>query len=192
MKKTKLLVALLVVLILAALVPAVYAFMLRGSQTIANTFVPATVTCEVAETMGTALNDQGKVCDAKTSVKVQNTGNVDAYIKVQLVFYWQDSKGDVVGRDVTPDYSVNSGWLSAGNHLYYYKYPVAPGQFTGELLDPNNLIVMNPVNEPYNNIDYIYYPVVEIIAEAIQSVPEEEIEQSWGITITGVEITAIS
>ena len=195
MKKKKLFYTLLAILILAALIPTAYAFMFRKSQTVNNKFEPARVSCEVAETMDT-VSQGGKEYDAKTSVKVQNTGNVDAYIKVQLIFYWQDSKGVAVARDAdlpnnfVTNY-INDGWLSGGNHTYYYTLPVAPGQSTPELL--KQAIVMHPVNEPYNGVDYIYTPVLEIIAEAIQSVPVvEAVEDSWKVDITGEEITKVS
>ena len=191
MKKKKLIYSLLAGLLLAALIPTAYAFMFRKSQTVNNVFAPAKVTCEVAETMGT-VEQGGKTYDAKTSVKVQNTGNVEAYIKVQLVVYWQDSKGNVVFRnmDLTDvQDSIAEGWLSGGNHTYYYTLPIAPGAQTPELL--KKPIVMHPVNEPYGNVDYVYTPVVEIIAEAIQSVPVEAVENSWEVDITGKTITKV-
>ena len=194
MKKKKLFYTLLAILVLAALIPTAYAFMFRKSQTVNNKFDPARVTCEVAETMGT-VTKESKEYDAKTSVKVQNTGNVDSYIKVQLIFYWQDSKGVAVYRDAEipanfiADY-INDGWISGGNHTYYYTLPVAPGQSTPELL--KQPIVMHPVNEPYKNVDYIYTPVLEIIAEAIQSVPVSAVQDSWDVTITPTTVDGVT
>ena len=194
MKKKKWIFSMLAILILAALVPTAYAFMFRKSQTVSNNFSPATVTCQVAETMST-VTQSGKTYDAKTSVKIQNTGNVKAWIKVQLVFYWQDSKGVAVGKDIelpadfVQDY-IHSGWISGGNHTYYYELPVDSLAFTPELLKKS--IVLHPVNEPHNGVDYIYYPVVEVIAEAIQSEPENVVESSWNVTVTDGKIKSAS
>lgn len=190
MNSRKTLYILLTVLILVALIPTVYALMRRQSQTVTNTFTPAFVDCEVAETMGTVTQGT-EVYDAKHQVAVKNTGNVEAYIKVQLIFYWRDSKGVAVGRNVelpadfTEDYiNTEDGWIDGGNHTYYYKLPIDPEAYTPGLLKRS--IVMHPVNEPYNKVDYIYYPVLEIIAEAIQSVPVSAVQESWGVTISNI------
>ena len=40
---------------------------------------------------------------------------------------------------------------------------------------------MEPLKETYNETDYYYYPVMEVLAEAIQSLPETTVKESWGV-----------
>lgn len=197
MKKKKLYYTLLVVLILAALIPTAYAFMFRKSQTVQNLFNPATVSCEVVETMVNTTSG-----GVKSSITVKNTGNVDAYIKVQLVFYWQDSKGVAVGREApipdafvqnytnadyyneaTKNWVNNGDWIYGGDYIFYYQYPITPGFSTSNLLDKS--IILSPIEVLNGNIVYVYNPVVEVIAEAIQSVPVSAVQNSWDVTIVG-------
>ena len=180
MKHRRLPWILLTLALMAAMTTSVYAYMVHRSQTVANTFVPAEVTCKVEETFdGTN----------KTGITVKNTGNIDAYIRLRLVFHWEDSKGNVVARDMDPPaFTFDSeNWKQATGeeYAYYYKTPVAPGASTGNLL--TSTITMEKKTETDNTKDppvvYEYYPVLEVLAEAIQSLPEEAVENSWGVTI---------
>lgn len=84
--------------------------------------------------------------EVKDGYKVDNTGNVDAYIRVTVTKYWADGKGkttDLAAENI--ELGLNSAdWLQAeslfeGNsnetEVYYYKYPVPAGQSTSELLE---------------------------------------------------------
>lgn len=84
--------------------------------------------------------------EVKDGYKVDNTGNVDAYIRVTVTKYWADGKGkttDLAAENI--ELGLNSeDWLQAeslfeGNsnetEVYYYKYPVPAGQSTSELLE---------------------------------------------------------
>ena len=53
-------------------------------------------------------------------------------------------------------------------------------------------IALNRVVESYQNVDYVYHQVVEIFAEAIQSKPEEAVENSWKVTVTDRKITSVN
>lgn len=122
---------------------------------------------------------------------MKNTSNIDAYIRVRLVFHWQDSKGNVVARNMTPPeftcYTESTDkWIQKGEYTYYYKTPVAPGDFTADLLKTK--ITMNPVVVEETivgnqKVSYYYYPVVEVLAEAIQSKPTDAVESSWNVTV---------
>lgn len=84
--------------------------------------------------------------EVKDGYKVDNTGSVDAYIRVTVTKYWADGKGkttDLAAENI--ELGLNSeDWLQAeslfeGNsnetEVYYYKYPVPAGQSTSELLE---------------------------------------------------------
>ena len=84
--------------------------------------------------------------EVKDGYKVDNTGSVDAYIRVTVTKYWADGKGkttDLAAENI--ELGLNSEeWLQAeslfeGNsnetEVYYYKDPVPAGQSTSELLE---------------------------------------------------------
>lgn len=84
--------------------------------------------------------------EVKDGYKVDNTGSVDAYIRVTVTKYWADGKDkttDLAAENI--ELGLNSeDWLQAeslfeGNsnetEVYYYKYPVPAGQSTSELLE---------------------------------------------------------
>ena len=176
-------------LIIVISISAVIAYMFRQTGEVKNEFIPAEVKCEITET----FED-----DLKTSVKVKNTGNIDAYIRLRVVSYWEDSKGNVVARDMNPPavtYDIGK-WKKdlIDNYTYYYTGKVAPGDLTPEFL--TNSITMDPVVEEVNGTDYTYYPVMEVLAEAIQAdgknVDKPAVTDAWGVTITDGVITAVN
>lgn len=83
--------------------------------------------------------------EVKDGYKVDNTGSVDAYIRVTVTKYWADEKDKTTKLAAENiELGLNSDdWLQAtslfeGNsnetEVYYYKYPVPAGQSTSELL----------------------------------------------------------
>lgn len=84
--------------------------------------------------------------EVKDGYKVDNTGSVDAYIRVTVTKYWADGNGKTTDLDASNiQLGLNSAdWIQAkslfeGNsnetEVYYYKYPVPAGQSTSELLE---------------------------------------------------------
>lgn len=84
--------------------------------------------------------------EVKDGYKVDNTGSVDAYIRVTVTKYWADGKGKTTDLDASNiQLGLNSAdWIQAeslfeGNsnetEAYYYKYPVPAGQSSSELLE---------------------------------------------------------
>jgi len=179
MRRKRLTVILSLILILAALTPTVYAYMFRQSQTVKNVFVPAQVDCEVTETF---------TGSSKSNIKVTNTSNIEAYVRVILVCNWQDSKGNPVVRDADPpSISLGTDWV-VHDGIYYYTKPLDPKEETATALSTTAITRPAPIKETVNQngviTEYWYYPVIEVIAEAIQSLPEDEVEKVWGVTIT--------
>ena len=190
MKNKRLLRISAILLVAAVLTTAVNAFMINRSQTFYNKFVPASVKCEIKEQFSESTNT-----NTKSSIQVKNTGNTDAYIRVRLVFHWEDSKGNVVGRNMDLSESIDgfdgdlgsyfnsSEWVKGeDDYTYYYKKPVAPEGFTKELL--NKSITMGPyvhteVIDGTTTVTYYYYPVIEVLAEAVQSNPAEAVKEAW-------------
>lgn len=201
MKQKRFLRVILVLTVIAVLTTSVYAYMVHKSKTIANVFKPAEVTCEISETFNGST---------KSSVKVKNTGNVDAYIRIRLVIHWEDSKGNAVAwdidtipsyakpnqEDISPviDYNENA-WIRdlADGYTYYCKTPVSPDGSTPEFLDEGVVINLTPrcIEEKISeteSVEYWYYPVIEILAEAIQSLPETAVKGAWGVNVVDGKI----
>ena len=171
--KVRMLLILVIVAILAVSgISGVLAFMFRESPDYTNTFVPADVDCKVQEVFNGTM---------KTSVTVENSGNISAYIRLRVVTYWQDSKGNVIGR-TSPQLKFGTEWkyntdawiYDSNDQTFYYKDPVAVGGVTAELLDLQGKfqgISLEPDHTEVNGVAFDYYPVIEFIAEAIQSEP---------------------
>lgn len=155
-----------VLLLLGAAVGSTIAFLIDKTEPVENSFEYAKVSCEVTEKF-----DQNK----KEDVKVKNTGTTDAYIRATYVVNWLDSDGKIAASD--PEgyiYSLtknpNSKWTEKDGY-FYYTSPVAPGESTqGSLL---TCTVIYPDNPEYTLS-------VEILAEAIQSAPEDAVKVAWG------------
>ena len=189
-KRSAVLLVLAFLLIVSIPVGVTLAIMHNRTEAVVNTFVPGVVDCEVTETF-----TQG----VKTSVKVTNTGNTDAYLRIRVLSYWQDSKGNIVARPAelpSITYYGNPGtydatkgdWIyDSNNATYYCVVPVAPGAATPELLK-SSITMPDPVEVPGTQngitVKYTYYPVIEFVAEAVQAEPDRAVEQSWNLNIS--------
>lgn len=159
------------------------AYMYTRSDTKENQFSVAEVGCRIEE----AVSGDGA---AKTSIKVQNTGNIDAYVRVQMVSYWvqDDGAGNVhiVGEpSVMPEITPRSGWLKGSNNIFYYTRPVKAGVsdcWTEELLSEALALEVHEDG---------YLQVIEVFAEAIQSKPVTAVTDSWGVHVEGDVITSV-
>ena len=144
-----------------------YAFMFRQSNTIFNKFIPSEVSCQINEIFDSSTG-------IKSSVTVSNTGKIDSYIRVTVVSNWVNEKGQITGKaseDVT--FILGPDWISKGNNIYVYKYPVKPEESTKELLGSNIVL----------KTDGKFKQSVDIVAEAIQSNPVTAVTESWNVTV---------
>ena len=167
----------LIALLVALLATTAYAYMFRRTQLVQNVFEPANVSCMVDEVFSG---------NTKSAITVENTGNTDAYIRVRLVFHWQDSKGNPVPRSFDlPTITPANGWISGGDGFtYYYPNPVKPGAFTPNLLANSVTMYGTSVESIKGGVYYYYYPVMEVVAEASQAKPAGAVESAW--TVVGV------
>ena len=173
-KLNRKLLFLLLTAFLLANATVVYAYTMQHTQDLVNTFLPARVDSEVVEKFDG---------NAKSEIKIQNTSNIEAYLRMKIITYWQDSKGNIVAIPPEPlaiDYDDAHWFLQDG--YYYYKHPVPAGATT-----PDNLlkasIEMTVKTEVVNGVTYTYYPVVEIVSEAFQSRPAHAVQTNWGVAV---------
>lgn len=168
------------VLIFGALVGSTVAFLVAGTQTVTNQFKPTKVTTTITEDF-----PDHKV---KNNVKVQNTGEIPAYIRAAVVVTWQNDAGQVYAQ--TPveetDYTLSwntTDWFQEGD-FWYYKSAVNANASTNYLLTDCKL--KEGVTPPKD-----YYLCVEILASAIQSEPASAVEDAWPVTVgTGGTLSA--
>lgn len=183
--KALLLIASLAVL-LTATVGSTAAWLVSKPAAVENDFVPGKVACQVLENFG-AENGTS----VKRNVRVQNTGNTDAYIRVLLVFTWKDKDGNIFSNKPQEgiDYQINKNltdWIkqeSDAGTYYYYKKPVARDAETDVLIEL--LRQADGVTGPENGK---YKLSVDILADAVQADPPEAVADSWGVAVENDEI----
>lgn len=152
-------------LVIGMVVGGTVAWLSTKSAPITNTFLPSHVSCSVAEEFNGTT---------KSNVNVTNTGDIDAYIRVKLVTYRVNDEGDHIGGIAKiPDFTPGTDWVKKGDY-YYYTKPVAPGTKPADAL-----ISSITLTDPYDDADG-GKPVIEVMAEAIQSVPEDAVQAAWG------------
>ena len=156
-----------VVMLIGAVVGSTVAFLVTETTPVTNTFEYAKVSCEVTENF---TNNK------KDNVRVKNTGTTDAYIRATYVVNWVDAQGNIASSDpagykYTLTANLNNSWTKGSDGYFYYTSPIAPGDSTqGSLLTCTVTYTDNPE----------YTLSVEVLAEAIQSVPEDAVKAAWG------------
>ena len=152
------------VLLLALAIGGTVAWLSTKDAPITNTFNPSKVACEVTE------NFNGKV---KSNVNVENTGDTEAYIRVKLVTYRTNDQGQHIGGTASlPNFTLGKGWVKYGDY-YYYTLPVAPKE------KPEADLISSITLESYTDVDG-GHQAIDVMAEAIQSVPEDAVKAAWG------------
>lgn len=168
-RKEFVLVCTLLVLVIGAIGGTV-AWLVASSGPVTNTFTYAKQGCEIEENF-----------DKKTKkdVCVKNTGDTKAYIRAAVVITWTDESGNAYSElpQAGKDYVITWGsskWTKASDGFYYYDSPVDAGSKTENLISKCESSGTEPDGYTLN---------VEILAQSIQSLPEEAVQQSWGVTV---------
>lgn len=166
-------------LLLALAISGTVAWLTTKDAPITNTFNPSKVACEVTETFDSTTG-------VKSSVNVKNTGDIDAYIRVKLVTYRTNAQGQHIGGTAAlPSFTLGENWVKYGDY-YYYTLPVAAGKTPA-----TNLTDSMTLNGAYDDADG-GKQAIDVMAEAIQSVPAQAVGQAWGVTISEGSVTAYS
>lgn len=157
------------VLLLTMMVGGTLAYLTIQTEPVRNQFTPSQVSCSVKEDFNGTT---------KTNVNVTNDSDISAYIRVKLVTYRVNEQNQHIGGTATlPEFALGAGWVEHGGY-YYYTQPVAAGESP-----VTNLTDSMTLTGPYSDADG-GMQVVEVMAEAIQSVPATAVQSSWGVTIT--------
>lgn len=170
MKKIKNKVFIILALIIVTIsIGSVYAYMIKQTQVINNQFIPAEVSCVVDEEFNN---------NTKSEIMVQNTSNIDTYIRLRLVSYWVNAEGQIVDKpSEMPQFTFDSDkWIEGANYTYYYKEMTSPNELTTNLFKEGSTMALQTNVSGYNQ-------VVEVFAEAIQANPKTSVIESWNVSL---------
>lgn len=157
------------VLLLALAIGGTLAWLSTEDAPITNTFNPSKVACEVTEKFNGTTGE-------KTNVNVKNTGTIDAFIRVKLVTYRTNDQGQHIGGTASlPEFTMGAGWVKYGDY-YYYTKPVAPNQKPEANLTNSMTLVGSYMDTDADGGKQ----AIDVMAEAIQSVPEDAVKAAWG------------
>jgi len=167
-RKKILAIAVAAILIFAA-VGGTIAYMVASTQQMENRFVLAQVTCAAT------VNSNG-------TASVQNTGDVDAYIRADITLNWEK---DNVVYPPQPDCTVTvntSLWALHTDGYYYTTEPVAPGASVSLIT-----AVSNGTNSPGSEYDL----KITVLADAIQAAGVNGSGQKAACDAWGVDPAAL-
>ena len=126
LRRRELLTALAVMLTLVLVIGGTVAFLIDVTDPVHNVFEPTKVTCYVDETING---------NQKPAIRIQNTGVIDAYIRVIVSANYVNADGKICAAHDAPvlPATLGSGWSKESNGIYYYNAIVAPGGYTAPL-----------------------------------------------------------
>ena len=200
----KLVIITATVLLLAVAVGTTLAFVFTKTAPVENTFTPSKVACAVVEDINDTETSKEVVSGSpqnieiakKSNVKIKNTGDTDAYIRVAVVVTWKNAKGNVyartpiAGTDYTITYNLSEdGWVKGADGYYYYtkSVPAVDDTTTNGIDETLTGILINSAKQLKACATNGYYLSIEIVASAIQSTPSDVVVNQWKTGVSGVD-----
>lgn len=178
------------VLVLTVAVGGTVAWLSKGTDPVVNTFTMGTVDPGIDEEFDG---------DTKSNVGVTNNGSVPVFVRVKFLFTWQDEAtpggngnpgkpGTIVGVPVTEkDISyiwadnTNEYWKKGTDGYFYYTVPL-DSKDTAMLLEEVKVKDDSDNGKQYNLS-------LDIRVDTVQATPDSAANETWGVTVTGGEIT---
>lgn len=167
------LIAFCVCILACAAVSGSLAWLISTPEPVVNTFTPGAVTIQVDETFNGTT---------KQNVRIKNTGDVPAYIRVALVPAWVDDEGNIAAKpaslELNDDCNITWGkvgngyeddWFIGSDGFYYCKTVIEPDGSTPILIKSCT------VKDGEHKYDF----ELQIIASAVQSLPTTTVEKVW-------------
>ena len=175
------LVVLSLAMLLLVSVGGTLAFLIDKTDSVQNTFTPSTMTIDVDED----FTDGGTV---KRDVKIENTGEVDAWIRATVIFNWADEDDNPVkqveSRELVIDLN-ETDWFKSGDYYYHKDVVEKNGGLTDVLI--TSVKLADGITPPAG-ADHLQ---VTIVSQAIQSSPEAALTATgWPVQINGGQLTA--
>lgn len=165
------LIAFCVCILACAAVSGSLAWLISTPEPVVNEFTPGEVTIQVDETFDGST---------KSDVRIENTGNVPAYIRVALVPAWVDDEGNIAAKPASLDDctitlgdNFNQFWFEGTDGFYYCKTFINPDKSTPILI--KSCTVKGEEHE--------YDFELQVIASAVQSLPTTTVEAVWPVVV---------
>ena len=168
--KKKVLIILLILLVTSLVVGTVAYYFVLNSKS--NIFTEGTIKLEIIENFNSENN-------IKENVLIKNTGNSPIYIRVAILYLFENNDGQIIedipikDTDYTINFSSSNNWVLNSDGYYYYKYPIEPGSNTDILIDNCKQI------KEYDDKSFI----VDVLAQAIQTNPNKAVKEAWNINV---------
>lgn len=143
------LISLAAIILALSYVGGTLAWLTSVADSVSNSFEAGRVSCAVDEAVSGSV---------KQYVRIQNTGNVPAYIRVMLIPIWRSADGSGTGLEAPMPGTVNPGNWTFSEGIWYYGQAVPAGGYTDSLIENFEM--------PYR--DGMVYEL-QILASAIQA-----------------------
>ena len=171
------LIAFCVCILACAAISGSLAWLISAPGPVVNEFIPGEVTIQVDETFNGTT---------KQNVRIKNTGNVPAYIRVALVPAWVDDEGNIAAKPASlklnDDCNIAWGkdgsgyeadWFIGSDGFYYCKTVIEPDGSTPILIKSCT------VKDGEHKYDF----ELQIIASAVQSLPTSTVGEVWPVVV---------
>lgn len=171
------LIAFCVCILACAAISGSLAWLTSTPEQVVNSFTPGVVTIEVDEKFDSTT---------KSNVRIKNTGNVPAYIRVALVPAWVDDEGNIAAKPASlklnDDCNIAWGkdgngyeadWFKGSDGFYYCKTIINPDKSTPILIKSCT------VKDGEHEYDF----ELQVIASAVQSLPTTTVEAVWPVVV---------
>ena len=163
------LIAFCVCILACAAVSGSLAWLTSAPEPVVNEFTPGVVTIQVDEKFDGST---------KSDVRIKNTGNVPAYIRVALVPAWVDDEGNIAAKHASlDDCNITLGddfWFEGTDGFYYCKTFIKPDESTPILIKSCT------VKDGEHEYDF----ELQVIASAVQSLPTSTVEKVWPVVVS--------
>lgn len=139
----------------------------------------------------TGISEDFSDGQVKNDVKIQNTGDVDAYVRVMVVVTWVKDKSEIYPQipventDYKITWTTDSAWVKGKDGYWYYTKPIAPNAETAVLFTDCEPAEGKAAPDGYSLS-------VEILSQSIQAVPAEAVEEAWKISISEGKVTEVT
>lgn len=138
----------------------------------------------------TSIYEEFSNQEVKDNVKIQNTGDVDAYVRVMVVVTWVNDAGAVYpqipvkGTDYKITWTTDPAWVQGKDGYWYYTEPIAPGDATA--------VLFTNCKPADGKAPEGYYLSVEILSQSIQAVPADAVKDAWKVIISENSVTEVT
>lgn len=172
LKRGILIPALAAVFLAAGMAGGTVAWMIAGTDEVVNTFKPVEVTDEIEEVFDNQI---------KENVKIRNTGDIAAYVRVVLVPAWVDADGNIAAQKPDEgDYEIDineTDWFSVatdGITFWYCKTNVEADEESPVLIKS-----CRPLDSEHGMDGSPLHFQLKVISSSIQAEPDRAVHEAW-------------